>query len=408
VPPDPGRIAHFRIVGRLGEGGMGVVYRAEDEKLRRTVALKLLRPSHDDEDRRRRFLREARSAASIAHPNIAAVYEVGEDDGVGFIAMELIEGETLRARLARGRMEVGAALSIARAVLAGLVRAHERGIVHRDLKPDNVMIDRDGHVKILDFGLAKLRVDADPSSPIARTESVAPTTEEGRLLGTPEYMSPEQAEGHAVDERADVFAFGVLLYEMLTGERPFRGRSSMQVIASILRDVPAPLRSIAPAVPTDIEAVVTKCLAKTPADRWPSARAVLGAIDAATPHGRARVSRARRSAAAIGVVALIGAAVWLAARGSGGATRAPIASAEPEVVPGTIAPQMASTSLASTTTPTSTSTSTPTSTSTSIAPAPSAAIARRQAVGSAAHIATSAAVVTSAPTASNGHVWDER
>src|SRR5258708_3923842 len=284
---DPERLAQFHIVRRIGQGGMGIVYRAEDEKLRRTVALKVLpRAFAQDEERRRRFLREARSAAAITHPNIATVYDVGEADGRVFLAMELIEGDTLRERLARGAMPVGEAMRVARAIARGLARAHGKGVVHRDLKPDNVMLDQDGEPKILDFGLAKLREAATEAgsgkSALERAETASQITEEGRIVGTPQYMSPEQARGATVDARSDVFAFGVVFYEMLTGTRPFGGESSFEVLVAVTRDTPAPLRDRAPDLPAQLQAVVDRCLMKAPGERYASGKELADALEALT------------------------------------------------------------------------------------------------------------------------------
>ena len=228
---DPVQVAHFRIRGRLaGAAEWGIVFRAQDESLRRDVALKLLPAiSAEDPERRRRFLREARVAASLVHPNVAVVYEVGEADGRIYIAMELVEGESLRARLDRGALDVATARDLAGQIARGLAAAHEKGIVHRDLKPENVMITPAGLVKILDFGLAKPEVTSSSGpaeAALAETETLV-TSDEGRIMGTPEYMSPEQALGEAVDVRSDVFSFGVVLYEMLAGTRGLStGRAS--------------------------------------------------------------------------------------------------------------------------------------------------------------------------------------
>jgi len=265
---------------------MGIVYRAEDEKLRRTVALKVLPDAFAaDEERRRRFLREARSAAALRHPNIATIHDVGEDAGRVFLAMELVEGPTLRERMASGRLRVSEVVRIARGIARGLARAHAKGIVHRDLKPDNVILDAeaDGEPKILDFGLAKLR---EERSPLAGTlaehgETASLLTEEGRLLGTPHYMSPEQAgSAGGLDARSDVFALGVLLYEMLAGRRPFEADRLGELLARIERDPPASLRSLAPEVPEALEAIVNRCLAKKPADRYADAGSLAAALEA--------------------------------------------------------------------------------------------------------------------------------
>ncbi|MCK6591930.1 MAG: serine/threonine protein kinase, partial [Polyangiaceae bacterium] len=220
------QIGPFRLVRTIGEGGMGVVFEAEDLRLRRRVALKILPPALTaDPARRRRLLREARSGSAAKHPSIAAVFEVGEADGAVYLAMELVRGETLRALLSRkgGSLPVEEAIGLVASVARGLAKAHEAGVVHRDLKPENIMISEDGTIKILDFGLAKMR------APETREElEIAPTitatvTMEGRVvLGTPSYMAPEQAKGRAVDARADIFSLGVMLYELLAGRRPFR------------------------------------------------------------------------------------------------------------------------------------------------------------------------------------------
>src|SRR5262245_10581031 len=213
APPDPrpgraDRIAHFRILDELGRGGMGIVYLAHDEKLRRSVALKVLPPSVTrHEEKRRRFLREARAAASVSHPNLATIYDVGEEDGRVYIAMEQVEGRTLRELLARGRLPLDDVLELAGQILAGLSKAHEKGIVHRDLKPDNVMVTAEGVAKLLDFGLAKQ--DRDVDVPLGEADTATSDTGARQVLGTPGYMSPEQARGKPVDSRSDIFSFGV-------------------------------------------------------------------------------------------------------------------------------------------------------------------------------------------------------
>jgi hypothetical protein len=276
-------LGQFRIVARLGQGGMGVVYRATDEKLRRDVAIKVLPESvTGDADRRRRFLREARTAAAISHPNIATVFDIGEEGGRVYLAMELIEGATLRTRLGRGGIGVGEATRIARQIAAGLARAHDKGIVHRDLKPENVMLTPDGGVKILDFGLAKLHEPDSSESALERQET---QTLDGRVMGTPGYMSPEQARGGVVDARSDLFSLGIVLYEMLTGRRPFGGASSAEVLAAIMRDTPEPLAKAAPGAPRELAAIVERCLAKSPEDRWSGAGELLEALEALPPSG---------------------------------------------------------------------------------------------------------------------------
>ncbi len=276
---DPERLAHFVIKDRLGQGGMGIVYRAWDEKLRRSVALKVLPSAFEaDPEKRRRFLREARSAAAITHANIAAIHDIGEDAGRVFIAMELVEGESLRSRLREGPLSPKEAARIARGVARGLSRAHDKGVVHRDLKPENIVLDADGEPKILDFGLAKLDPRAGGGPPeLAATESRL--TEEGHLLGTPLYMSPEQMLGEDVDGRSDLFSLGIVLYEMLAGKRPFAGATVGQVLVAITRDEAIPLREVAPEVPESLQAIVERCLRKRRDDRYATARDLQSALD---------------------------------------------------------------------------------------------------------------------------------
>ena len=283
---------HFRIDAKLGEGGMGVVYRATDEKLRREVALKVLPESlAADPERRARFLREARAAAAVTHNNIATVHEIGEADGHVFIAMELVRGQTLREHMATG-LTHAETLRIAIEVAKGLGRAHEKGVIHRDLKPENVMISLDGDVKILDFGLAKLRETEPVNAEAAATHSTASQlTAEGRVMGTPAYMSPEQVEARTeVDARSDVFSFGVMLYEMLSGVRPFRGTTSVEILYGVLHKEPEPLTVVCPTAPAPLVAVVVRCLRKHRAERFETAKEVLlalGAESAAVPSGKA-------------------------------------------------------------------------------------------------------------------------
>jgi serine/threonine-protein kinase len=265
----PERVAHFRVLGPLGRGGMGVVYRAHDETLRRDVALKLLPEAEEIGERRQRFLREARAAAAIAHANVAGVHQVGESDGRVYIAMELIEGKSLRKTLDEGRLDVATALDIASQIARGLGAAHARGLVHRDLKPENVMITPAGVVKLLDFGLAKSAGERSPDAAASALPlETLVTAEAGRILGTPAYMSPEQATGEALDTRSDVFAFGVVLYEMLAGVRPFTGNNTNALLIAIARDAQTPLREHLPGIDARIDALVTRCLAKAREDRY--------------------------------------------------------------------------------------------------------------------------------------------
>ena len=277
-------IGRYRIVSRIGQGGMGVVFEAFDEKLHRRVALKLLGDDvARDADRRRRFLREARVAAGLSHPSIAAVYDAGETaDGDIYIAMELVAGASLRERIARGPLDVADALAIAKDLARALVKAHEQGIVHRDLKPDNVMVNDALDVKVLDFGLAKaIQIESD--APKETASSIA--TKEGHLLGTPGYMSPEQADGRSVDARTDVFALGVVLYEMTTGARPFLGGSAMEIIIATTRDEPLRPSKLRAEVGPELERVILRCLEKNVDARHATARELasdLASIDVTT------------------------------------------------------------------------------------------------------------------------------
>jgi eukaryotic-like serine/threonine-protein kinase len=298
-------LAHFRIVDKLGEGGMGIVYRATDEKLRRTVALKILPDSFaQDEDRQRRFLREARAAAAVTHPNIASVYEIGEAEGRIFIAMEYVEGETLRQRLGGGAVAIPAALAIALQIARGLAKAHQANVVHRDLKPENVIVGENDHVKLLDFGLAKLReVEAATPSALEAAETETNLTREGKMRGTPGYMSPEQARGQEVDARTDVFAFGVVLYEMLTGERPFVGETTQDVLTAVMRDTPQRASEKSPLVSREVDHVIERCLEKLRDARYANGAELLDAVSAVPPEPR--VSEPGRKAPSRPTVSLV-------------------------------------------------------------------------------------------------------
>jgi Tol biopolymer transport system component/predicted Ser/Thr protein kinase len=261
-------VSHYRILEKLGGGGMGVVYKAEDTKLGRTVALKVLPPERvADPNRKRRFVQEARAASALNHPNIITIYDIDEADGVHFIAMEYVQGKTLDRLIARHGLRVNEALKYAVQMAAALAKAHSAGIVHRDLKPTNVMVTDDGLVKVLDFGLAKL-TEAAPEGDAETVATVGPTTEEGMIVGTVGYMSPEQAEGKPVDARSDIFSFGSVLYEMLTGQRAFQGETKASTIAAILREEPKPLSQVVEGLPREVERVVRRCLRKDPAHRF--------------------------------------------------------------------------------------------------------------------------------------------
>ncbi|HXH07095.1 MAG TPA: serine/threonine-protein kinase, partial [Vicinamibacterales bacterium] len=266
------RLSHYEIVGEISRGGMGVVYRAVDVTLGREVAVKVLPEelAHDRE-RRARLLQEARAASALEHPHIAVIHEVGEADGVVFIAMELIRGEKLSEALDRGPLAPARAIALAIEIAEGLARAHETGIVHRDLKPANVMLTEDGHAKIIDFGIAKL---VEP--PAEATVSVRlPRTDPGLILGTAAYMSPEQARGGRVDHRSDVFALGVTLYEMLAGRPAFAGPSSLDTLQAVLTQPVPPLPALAGApaeAVLELQRVLEKATAKDPDDRYQGMR----------------------------------------------------------------------------------------------------------------------------------------
>jgi serine/threonine protein kinase len=265
------RLGPYEILSALGAGGMGEVYRARDERLGREVAIKVL--SGDvaaDSERLRRFEKEARSASALNHPNIVTIHDIGSFEGVSYIAMEKVDGQTLR-ELINGPLAIKRLLSIATQVADGLARAHEAGIVHRDLKPENVMVTREGLVKILDFGLAKLTAKGSGSG--SREGSPLPTmtgTSPGVIMGTVGYMSPEQASGAVLDNRSDQFSFGSILYEMSTGQRAFAKKTAIDTLGAILNEEPEPIGAINPGIPTHVRWIVERCLAKEPRQRYSS------------------------------------------------------------------------------------------------------------------------------------------
>ena len=261
-------IAHYRVLGKLGEGGMGVVYEAEDLQLKRTVALKFL-PAEltKDAQAKARFIQEAQAAAALDHPNICAVYEIAEAEGATYIAMPYVRGQSLKDKIAAGSLSLEEALDIAGQVAEGLKEAHERGIVHRDIKPANIMLTEKGQAKIMDFGLAKLA-------------GVTGVTKTLTVMGTPAYMSPEQAKGEAVDRRTDIWQFGATLYEMLTGEMPFGRRSDQALLYSIVHETPEPPTRLRPEIPITLERVVLKALEKDKLFRYQSMTEVLADLKA--------------------------------------------------------------------------------------------------------------------------------
>jgi eukaryotic-like serine/threonine-protein kinase len=266
------RLGPYEIVAAVGAGGMGEVYRARDTRLGRTVAVKVL-PDHlsKDEGVRQRFEREAKTISSLSHPHICALYDVGNQDGVEYLVMEFLEGETLTDRLARGPLSVEQVLRYGIEIASALEKAHRQGIVHRDLKPGNIMLTRSG-VKLLDFGLAKVISPLSSKSSMTALPTVGPDlTQEGTILGTFQYMAPEQLEGKDADARTDIFAFGAVLYEMATGRKAFGGNSRASLIGAILRDEPAPISQVQPMTPAALDRLVKTCLAKDPEERWQSA-----------------------------------------------------------------------------------------------------------------------------------------
>ena len=263
------QLGPYEVVDLLGAGAMGEVYKARDTRLRRTVAVKVLPAAlSEDAERLRRFEQEARAAGALNHPNIVAVHDMGTADGSPYVVSELLEGETLRERLLAGPLPLRKVLDYATQMARGLAAAHERGIVHRDLKPENVFVTRDGSVKILDFGLAKLAAGYESG----RSSPEEALTRPGTVLGTVGYMSPEQVRGQATDHRSDIFSFGSILYEMLTGAKAFRGRSAVETMNAILREDPPDLNVSHPDLPPAVERIVSHCLEKNPDERFQSAR----------------------------------------------------------------------------------------------------------------------------------------
>src|ERR1044071_3721555 len=274
---DPDKISHYRILEKLGAGGMGVVYLAEDMKLGRKVAIKILNEEFTtNKDRLHRFEQEASAASNLNHPNILTIHEVGTDDGRHYIATEYIDGTTLRRKIAATKLETPEILDIAVQVASALEEAHSAGIVHRDIKPDNIMVRRNGYVKVLDFGLAKLTetVDRTPADAEAATR-VLVQTDAGVVMGTSHYMSPEQARGRPVDARSDIWSLGVLIYEMVAGRTPFEGETATDVIVAITQKEPPPLARFAPHVPAELEWIVMKALRKDRDERYQTVKELL-------------------------------------------------------------------------------------------------------------------------------------
>ena len=325
--PDPlvGRmLAHYRVDAQIGRGGMGAVYRAWDDALQRPVALKVL--LEDTEQTRQRFLREARAQARIKHPNVVPIHFVGEHEGVAFLVMDLVEGESLSAVLAReGAFGPERALDVADAVACALEVGAEHGLVHRDVKPGNVLIDRRGHVMLADFGLAKWMGSAEPESPASAEQRSPPqepspgpshsgvVTRAGALVGTPAYAAPEQTRGEIVDARTDIYALGVTLYEVLTGQPPFSAPTITGLVSQHREDAPLSPRALAPTLPAPVEALVMRMMAKRPEDRFASPAALREAIAAARDRPRSDANAFVRALALVIDFAFFGIGGLLAA-----------------------------------------------------------------------------------------------
>jgi serine/threonine protein kinase/TolB-like protein len=348
-------ILHYRILKKLGEGGMGTVYLAEDTKLNRKVAVKFL-PAEmaSDPTRLKRFEREAKTVASLNHPNIVTLFAVEEHEGVPFLVMELVEGELLGEVIAEGGMEVGRFFEIAIPMTDALAAAHASGVTHRDLKPGNIMLTADGRVKILDFGLAKLL--EEPEQDATATLSTQALTREGSVLGTVPYMAPEQLKGTGPDPRSDIFSLGIVLYQMISGRRPFKGATSAEVISSILRDSPPPVTDLKMDLPPHLGRIVKRCLEKDASRRYQSSADLRNELEelkreietgqmfetkarpAVLPEPRSPRSRTKPLLAILAVVVIVAvAALFLLRARQPASTPEPQSAASPPAVTETIA-----------------------------------------------------------------------
>ncbi len=354
------RISHYRVIGPLGAGGMGEVYRAKDETLERDVALKILPPALvRSEERLRRFVLEAKSASSLNHPHIVTIYEIGQAEvdsvPVHFISMELVTGETLTTKIHGEHTGLKTLLGWLAQAAEGLAKAHAAGIVHRDLKPGNIMVSRDGYAKVLDFGLAKLTerqvADGDRSAAPTMTEEL---TSDGMVLGTVGYMSPEQVQGKPVDHRSDIFSFGCILYEAATRKRPFAGDSFVETMHKILKDNPAPIEELNAEAPAELRRLIRRCLAKDPNQRLDSMKALAIELreiadeydalsaSASSGSGARPVAPAKRRVATLPLVAVGGvlavvavlAGMWVMRRGEGQKTNTSFQSMKMTTLPG--------------------------------------------------------------------------
>ena len=271
------KVSHFEITDKLGEGGMGEVWLARDIRLGRMVALKILPPARaESEDSRRRFEDEARAASALNHPGIAHIYDVGEAEGIHFIAMEHVDGESIDHRMARAPLTTNEIVDLGARLADALAAAHGQGVTHRDIKPSNLMITAEGRLKVLDFGLAKLRPGFGKGGGEATMQTM---TQPGVVMGTVQYMSPEQALGKEADHRSDLFSTGVVLYEMATGRLPFRGSTPTETITEIVRSEPEPVSDLSPATPPELERIIRKCLEKDASRRYQSARELAVDLD---------------------------------------------------------------------------------------------------------------------------------
>src|SRR3989440_2220571 len=270
MPLAPGtKLGPYEITMPLGAGGMGEVYRARDTRLERTVAIKIL-PAQLSSDpvRKQRFEREAKTISNLNHPHICVLHDVGSQDGIDYLVMECIEGETLARRLEKGPLPLEQALKYGAQIADALDKAHRSGVVHRDLKPGNIMLTPTG-AKLLDFGLAKPAVSLISAATLSGVQA-SPVTAEGTIVGTFQYMSPEQVEGKELDERSDIFSLGAVLYEMVTGKRAFEGKSQLSLASAILEKEPEAISAVRPLTPQTLDHVIRKCLAKLPDERWQS------------------------------------------------------------------------------------------------------------------------------------------
>src|ERR1700746_98134 len=313
MPLAPGtRLGPYEIIAPLGSGGMGEVYRAADTRLGRDVAIKILpKEMSADPARKQRFEREARTISGLNHPNICTLHDVGSHDGLDYLVMECVEGETLAARLQKAPLPLEHVMRYGAKIADALDKAHRAGIVHRDLKPGNVMLTASG-AKLLDFGLAKPAATQISGLTLTSAVPTNPVTQEGTIVGTFQYMSPEQVEGKELDGRSDIFSLGAVLYEMVTEQHAFEGKSHLSVASAILEKEPAPISSLKPLTPSTLERIIKKCLEKLPDDRWQSASDLAsqlkwiaegGSPSGAVPAVVAKGSNARWINAGLGIVA---------------------------------------------------------------------------------------------------------